>query len=166
MRYAPHYDLPEKRFLPGQGPGKSRKSFHGWKFPECPAFLPITSWEENAFYLYGIDLFNHGYFWEAHEVWGESFRAARGLDKTQMLYFQSLVQIAAAFLHLLGKNRKAAQATSQKAVNKLQKIIACQGNILMGNDLDKFKNHTIKQIQDPSRAFSNIALSFNQEIHP
>ena len=37
---------------------------------EAPAlYFPPESWRENADYLYGVDLYNHGYLWEAHEAW-------------------------------------------------------------------------------------------------
>ena len=48
-------------------------------------------------FLFGVDLFNHGFYWEAHESWeGLWRRCVRGQAQHQVL--QGLIQIAAAYL--------------------------------------------------------------------
>ena len=48
-------------------------------------------------YLYGIDLYNGSYWWEAHEVF-EGFWHAYGRETTAGNFFQALIQCAAAHL--------------------------------------------------------------------
>lgn len=56
-------------------------------------------------YLYGIDLYNGTYWWEAHEVF-EGFWHAYGRSTPAGNFFQALIQCAAANLKReLGMNR-------------------------------------------------------------
>ena len=56
-----------------------------------------TSWNECAEYLYGVDLFNRAYLWEAHEAW-EAVWIAAGKTRPPAMFVQGLIQIAAALL--------------------------------------------------------------------
>jgi len=47
-------------------------------------------------YLAGIELFNRGEFFEAHEVWEDVWRAAPEAEKK---FLQGLIQVAVAFHH-------------------------------------------------------------------
>ena len=38
--------------------------------------LSAENWQENRSFLLAIDLFNHGYYWEAHEGWESLWHAA------------------------------------------------------------------------------------------
>ena len=72
--------LPEAAFLPGRGQR------------EAPTFVPA----ENDL-AFGIDLFHHGFLWEAHEVWERSWREARAGSATAHA-LRGLIQAAAAML--------------------------------------------------------------------
>jgi predicted metal-dependent hydrolase len=50
---------------------------------------------DNSRWLYALDLFNAGFYWEAHEVW-ESFWNALGRTTTEALVVQGLIHLAAA----------------------------------------------------------------------
>ncbi|MBZ0215578.1 MAG: DUF309 domain-containing protein [Fimbriimonadaceae bacterium] len=71
VRYA-DYPLPAHRYLPG-----INERPDGLKIPVSAAFA------------YGVDLFNHGCWWEAHEIWEDVW-----LDQPQ----QSLNRLAMAVL--------------------------------------------------------------------
>lgn len=45
--------------------------------------------------MYGIDLFNHGYYWEAHEVW-EGLWHVCGRTGTAATFFKGLIKLAAS----------------------------------------------------------------------
>ncbi len=70
-RYAPEIALPSYAYVPGHRPHPNRDpSGHG-QGPDpgdIPAVADLRHWQENRVYLSGIDLFNHGYYWEAHEM--------------------------------------------------------------------------------------------------
>lgn len=56
-------------------------------------------WHECAAYLYGIDLHNHGYWWEAHEEWETLWKASPpGSAHGRLL--QALIQSCAIWLKL------------------------------------------------------------------
>jgi hypothetical protein len=66
--------------------------FRGRVF-EAPEPLSQLAWMVNPLWLFGVDLFNQRYFWEAHEVWEPLWK---GLDKTEPpgMFLQALMQAA------------------------------------------------------------------------
>lgn len=58
--------------------------------------IPMTDedWEE---FTRGVSLFNEGKFWHAHEAWEEVWRRR---TEDERLFFQGLIQLAAAYHHL------------------------------------------------------------------
>jgi hypothetical protein len=83
--------------------------------------LDPTSWETCDEYLYGIDLFNHHYWWEAHEIFEEFWRAA-GRDTSLGDFFQGLIQVAAALLKDAVGSRAAARGLARSGCAKLRKM--------------------------------------------
>jgi predicted metal-dependent hydrolase len=63
--------------------------------PPEPAPLDPNQWQASREYLFGCDLFNHGYYWEAHEVW-ESLWKACGRSGTTADFLKGLIKLAAA----------------------------------------------------------------------
>lgn len=54
----------------------------------------------------GLDLFNSGHYWEAHEVWEEEWTPDRkGPDSG---FYKGLIQVAAGCLHYQRRNRRGA----------------------------------------------------------
>src|SRR5262245_31357021 len=59
------------------------------------AVIDDTDWDQSATYLHAIDLFNHGYYWEAHEAWESLWHACgRGGPVADLL--KGLIKLAAA----------------------------------------------------------------------
>lgn len=91
--------LPAYRFLPGRTPHPRRHpQGHAFEQPE-PHLSPFEPerWMTSEDYLYGIDLYNRSYWWEAHEVF-EGFWHACGRMSEAGNFFQALIQCAAANL--------------------------------------------------------------------
>ena len=56
--------------------------------------------------LRGVELFNHGEYWHAHEVWEEEWMPDRkGPDSG---FYKGLIQVAAGCLHYTRHNRRGA----------------------------------------------------------
>src|SRR5688572_19493152 len=72
-----------------------------------------------AEYLRGIDLFNQGSYYEAHEEREEIWRHVQGEQK---LYYQGLIQTAAALLHYGRGNRRGAHLCINNALKKLESL--------------------------------------------
>ena len=70
-RLLPNDPLPPYAYVPRRFPHPTRDpeghSFR--KRPEPETALVPERWPESRSYLRGIHLFNHGYYWEAHEAW-------------------------------------------------------------------------------------------------
>ena len=57
-------------------------------------------------YLAGIDLFNHGEYFDAHDVWEELWTDCPAADRR---FYQSLIQAAVALYHWGRRNRAGAE---------------------------------------------------------
>jgi predicted metal-dependent hydrolase len=103
-RYVPDRPLPPYTYVPGRSPHPvSDPAGHQFgKAPEAPDTLDVEQWHSNSTYLYGIDLFNHGYYWEAHEAWESLWRHC-GCKGTTADFLKALIHLAAAGVkHLVG----------------------------------------------------------------
>jgi len=65
----------------------------------------------------GINFFNGGRYFEAHEVWEDMWRSTRGPLR---LFYQGLVQAAVGLHHLRKGNLNGAAAQLQKSLSKLE----------------------------------------------
>jgi uncharacterized protein len=83
--------------------------------------------------LYGIDLYNFGYWWECHEVF-EGLWHAVGHDTEQGNFFQALIQLAAANLKRFLGNEQAAQKLARGGLARLQNL----PQLYMGIDIIAF----------------------------
>ncbi len=96
-RLVPDRALPTYAYVPGRYPHPVRDP-RGHSFgieSDAPELPDPQQWRACGDYLYGIDLFNHGFFWEAHEAWEGLWHACgrRGVTAT---YLQALINFAAA----------------------------------------------------------------------
>jgi uncharacterized protein len=96
-RYCPDRPLPPYSYVPGMFPhptSDERGHSFGRQEP-APQPLDASSYQDNETYRYAIDLFNHGYYWEAHEVW-ESLWHAAGRSGPGADFLKGLIKLAAA----------------------------------------------------------------------
>jgi len=71
-------------------------------------------------YLVGIDLFNSGQFWHAHEEWETAWMAT---DNPQIrLFYKGIIQTAAALVHWQRGNGRGLHLNWQKARAKLVQL--------------------------------------------
>jgi predicted metal-dependent hydrolase len=77
------------------------------------------TWQTSEDYLHAIDLFNEGYWWEAHETLEALWRiAGRGTPLGEFL--QGLIQAAAALLKAAIGARAAAGSLARSGCRKLR----------------------------------------------
>lgn len=91
--------FPPYRHLPGETPHPER-SPEGYLYGvREPAAEPLTEdgFRENEDFLFGVDLFNAGYFWEAHVYWERLWAHEETAPRIQRL-LQAIIQTAAACL--------------------------------------------------------------------
>ena len=96
-RYCPHRELPPYSYVPGgewpHPTGDERG--HSFGKHEPAVSLDEANWRENETWLFAFDLFNHGYYWEAHEAW-ESLWHASGRTGPVADLLKGLIKLAAA----------------------------------------------------------------------
>lgn len=96
-RYAPEFSFPPYAFVPGRHPHPVRDP-EGHSFGQEEDPLPPPERQqilEHPQFHFGVDLFNHGYYWEAHEVW-EGLWHACGRRGELADFLKALIKLAAA----------------------------------------------------------------------
>lgn len=106
-RLVPDKEFPEYAYVPGQKPHpRNDEGGHSRGEPEPdPNPLDPEQWERSNTYLYGLDLFNYGYYWEAHEQWEALWLCAEDGDLTER-FLQGLIKITAAGVKVRQENQK------------------------------------------------------------
>jgi hypothetical protein len=117
MRYWPGRELPPYSYVPGVSPHPtSDPRGHSYGKYEPPAeALSESSYGENATYLFAIDLFNHGFYWEAHEAC-ESLWHAAGRRGATADFLKGLIKLAAAGVKLREGRVAGVRQHAQRAV--------------------------------------------------
>ncbi|HEX5269423.1 MAG TPA: DUF309 domain-containing protein [Gemmataceae bacterium] len=96
-RLVPDALFPAYSFVPGRFPhpvSDPAGHSYGAVAPAAPVLVP-ERWADNLRYLFGIDLFNAGYYWEAHEAW-ESLWHVCGRTGRTADFLKGLIKLAAA----------------------------------------------------------------------
>lgn len=135
-RYAQR-PFPVYRYVPGLHPHPTRDPA-GHSYQRRPTLNRHAPWRPQDWrtledWLYGVDLFNHFFFWEAHEAW-EGLWAAVPRQTPPSLMLQGLIQIAAALLKMHVRALAGARALSTEGLEKLRRAAAAEPR-LMGLDL-------------------------------
>ncbi len=94
-RYLPVIPFPAYAYVPGRAPHPAAAEGHliGRHEPTGAVIVGLGPSDDPA-WLRGVDLFNHGYYWEAHEVWEGTWKACgkRGLIAD---FVKALIKLAA-----------------------------------------------------------------------
>jgi hypothetical protein len=139
VRYAPQRTLPRYAFLPGRDPHPTRDA-RGHSFGvevEAAGYLASDRWRENEEYLFGVDLYNHGFLWEAHEAWESLWHKAKH-DPDQAEMLQGLIQCSAASLKIPMEQPAGLRKLADAGTGRLETVAARVGPHFMGLDLWDF----------------------------
>ena len=123
-RQCPERSFPEYRHTPGLTPHpRSDPRGHSHGEPEPEADLgPPEEWRECRCYLWAIDLYNNGFWWECHEAL-ESLWIEAGKRGPQALFFQAIIQAAAANIKWHLDNPSAARFLTEEASKKFDVVL-------------------------------------------
>ena len=96
--------FPPYRFVPGRFPHPTaHPSGHSYIAPGHPhpraKLVAAEQWRDSEDYLHGCDLYNYGYWWEAHEAW-EALWQVTDKRETQGRFLQALIQVSACHMKL------------------------------------------------------------------
>jgi hypothetical protein len=96
-RYRPQLPLPPYTYVPGRSPHPNSDAaghLYGHA-PLQPSPLDDSNWSTHDVYLQAVDLFNHGYYWEAHEAWEAAWHAVGRVGPLADM-LKGLIKLAAA----------------------------------------------------------------------
>lgn len=115
-RYCPERSFPAYAFVPGQHPHPvTDPDGHSFQQAEESPPLPepgeLTSLPD---FRFGVDLFNAGYYWEAHEAW-EGIWLACGRKGTVADLLKGLIRLAAAGVKAREGNAQGVTRHAQRA---------------------------------------------------
>ena len=89
-----HYKLPTIPYTPGKTERPTLDPLENEEVtPQPISKLPTYN---NPFFLYGLDLFNNGFYWEAHETWEELWHLEDSILHKRMI--QGFIQLAASMV--------------------------------------------------------------------
>lgn len=156
----PRYSVepfPAYRYLPFlKGMPHPRRDPAGHSYGKEEAYLDRfdpQDWDACQPYLYGVDLFNHGYWWEAHEAW-EGLWLAAGRDSLAGQFLQGLIQLAAAQLKRFSEEKRGATMLTETAVGKL----ALAGEEFLGIHIAKLCSDAWRCLHEDKGEYPSICL--------
>ncbi len=124
--------------------------------------MPIYGEPEHPYpeaYTKGVWLFNHGHFFECHEILEELWLESIATPK---LFYQMLIHAAVCFVHWENGNRRGVLSLSRTFRQKLEKIPA---DTYMGLDLVALKED-MAAIVDPLRVDDDQPLPEFEKLVP
>lgn len=124
QRYCPRHPFPPYRHIPGVTPHPIKDpAGHSYGAEELtkPQILSPESWRTNEDYLYGVDLYNFAYWWEAHEAWEGLWHQA---EDDYRLFLQGLIQISAALIKRHMRMLRPIRTLSAAGSGKLREVLS------------------------------------------
>lgn len=148
--------FPAYRYVPGRTPHPRRDpGGHSYGRPE-PRATPLdpAAWSASTTYLYGADLYNFAYWWEAHEYFEVLWQMT---DKEGPLgqTLQGLIQIAAGNLKQFMGAESAAQKLWARGLARLAKAPSPH----LGMDVRAFELETLNRAHGWTRTPALIRLT-------
>jgi hypothetical protein len=129
--------FPPYTYVPGRTPhpvSDPAGHMYGHEPPKPPPLDP-ANWQRSETYLYGVDLFNHGFYWEAHEAW-ESLWHAAGRRGVVADFLKGLIKLAAAGVKSLEGNPAGIARHTDRAEELLSSVMAIE-QTFCGLDLQR-----------------------------
>lgn len=157
-QHLPRYSrrrLPPYRFVPGETPRPGPAA--------DPPARPPNGWDPSDWraiegWLWAVDLFNHGYWWESHEALEELWHAA-GRTTPAARFVQALIHLSAACLNRRRGHWEAARRQAARAALGLRAARPL-GPIVMGIDVESLAVDVSRAFSDPGNAPPRLELDF------
>jgi len=134
-------NFPPYRYVPGMHP-------HPTNSPEGHSYgeedeehekWDSDLWKDNEDYLFGIDLYNYHYYWEAHEAW-EGLWIAAVRNSSEHRFLQGLIKCGAALLKIRMANYEIQDLIGARNLSKSGMSLLSQVGLdeFMGLDIPNF----------------------------
>tara|TARA_B100001142_G_C14171817_1_gene592529 strand:+ start:193 stop:612 length:420 start_codon:yes stop_codon:yes gene_type:complete len=123
-----------------------------------------TPWREHSGYLHGIDLFNHGCYWEAHEAWEDLWLPLDKEDPVR-IHTQGLIQASAALLKIRLQQPQPASTIWYRGKARLEEIqLRFPNEIFRGIELVEFCKDIDRIIEQEDSDFTQPQIRLSSEI--
>lgn len=148
--------LPPYRYLPGHEAHPTRDpAGHSFGVVDAaPPPLAAADWPQREDYRFGVDLFNAGYWWEAHEVF-ESLWHASGRQTPVGHCLQAFIQCAAAHIQAELQHARGARNLLRRAARHA----AAAGSITLGADLETLIAESTRFAMEPGAPPAQLRLT-------
>jgi hypothetical protein len=138
--------LPPYRFAKHESPHPTQHPdghFRGKKSFACLEF-DGSNWRDCEGYLFALDLFNHGYFWECHEVLEDLWHDT---DRSTPLghFIQGFIQCTISHWHRVAGRESAAR----NIMKRTPRHVEAAGSLRMGTSLGWLLEETRRFVADP-----------------
>ncbi|HKI30690.1 MAG TPA: DUF309 domain-containing protein [Gemmataceae bacterium] len=169
VRLVPDEPLPSYAFVPGRSPHPiSDPAGHSFgATPHLQPELDPARWTANRTYLYGIDLFNAGYYWEAHEVW-ESLWHGCGRSGRTADFLKGLIRLAAAGVKVR-EGRPSGAVSHARAAADLFRRTGAPGERYLGlplGELIRFADEVADKPPTPADGAAAVEVVFPFSLRP
>ncbi len=130
--------FPSYSYVPGKfpHPHSDPRGHHFGDDIEPPAHPLTPDWPTSLHFRLAVELFNHGYYWEAHEFWEMLWHAA-GRKGVEAAFFKALIQLAVVGVKIREGQRGGALTHARRAVELLTQVRAQSGANLADMSLDE-----------------------------
>ncbi len=147
MRYT-EFPLPQIAYVPGVTSRPTSSALTDRSIV-CLS-LSETGLHNNSYFLFGIDLFNNHFFWEAHESWEDIWHLEQD-DRLRNL-LQGLIQLSGGFLKVIQGNETGVRTLWSKAKPRLPKPFLNE----IGIELDPLLDQISTEISLDARTLAEL----------
>jgi hypothetical protein len=143
--------FPPYAYVPGHRPHPTRHpAGHSHGRPEAePTALDPDAWRACTPYLEGLALFDHGYYWEAHEAW-EGLWIAAGRRGAVAELLRGLIALAAAGVKVRQGAGEAAARLGARAKQRFERAQQLSGTERLAglafDELSAFAEHVARDV--------------------
>ncbi len=98
---------------------------------------------EQQLFLEGVNKFNNGEYYDAHEIWEELWSEYVLKDS---LFIQGLIQVSVAYFHITNLNLRGSKSLFSKSLPKLKKFSSNHRNFNVKQfiiDIEKSKENVV-----------------------
>jgi hypothetical protein len=132
-----------------------RGHMHGHVAEPVPPLDP-NDWQASPTYLNAVDLFNHGFYWEAHETW-ESLWHAAGRGGPTGTWLKALIKLAAAGVKAREGNPVGAERHARRSfelIGELRSLLTATPPPYCGMQLGRVE-HVVRELMHRAATFDS-----------
>ncbi|MCA9219882.1 MAG: DUF309 domain-containing protein [Planctomycetales bacterium] len=159
-RFIPERNFPAYSYVPGRHPHPISDPV-GHSFGETvgsvDSFEP-SRWRESTTFCFGLDLFNYGYYWEAHEQW-EAVWLAVGRTGTIADMLKGLIKLAAAGVKLRERRADGMARHARRAAELFNECLATNDDAAVAADFEFELAAIIRRAEEIARQATELVTA-------